>query len=214
MSANHHIHLTTQIAISITTKYIKEQDLKQLLPQTYREDFELVYREDYVDKNIVYPQGIEKTYLLFALKKEHLDKVQPFIVESLLIAKNILNRHRSKKGYDDFIELFKQLDIKTNLLYDGKQKEIEEFANKLRDIDINEFTTYTRIQQNAVYYGFPQDLKKDDRVCSIIGFDIVYSYFDFQEDVDETIEFYRVKEQIKKERKYPILSKYIYHLGY
>jgi len=218
MGANHHIHLTTQITISISVENIKDKDLQLLLPESYRDDFELVYTEDYIQESPELPDGSrlkwEKKYLVYALKKEYLKDVQDFIVDALLMAKEILNKYRNKKWYDEFIEEFKQLDIIADLLYNGSSKETKELSDKLRNIESNEFTNYRNIPDMVVYYGFPEDLKYDNRNCSMVGFDIVYSYFKFQESVDETLWFNQLKEQIKSGDKYPILSKYVYHLGY
>ncbi|NEW59881.1 hypothetical protein GSY74_01180 [Sulfurovum sp. bin170] len=199
MGANHHIHLTTQITISISIKDIKDKDLQLLLPEPYRDDFELIHTEDYIEKNIVYPEGVEEKYLVYALKKEYLKDVQAFIIESLLMAKEILNKHREREWYDDFIEKFKQFNMGADLLYSVENKETKELSNSLMNIEDNMFTTYTEIPDMVVYYGFPKDLKKGDRRCSMVGFDIVYSYFKFQESVDETLWFNQLKEQIKSE---------------
>ena len=218
MGAYHHIHLTTQITISISKDSIKDKDLQLLLPQPYRDDFELVYTEDYIQESPKFSDGTrmkwEKKYLVYALKKEYLKDVQNFIIDCLLMAKEILNKYREKELYDDFIEEFKQLNIETDFLYSVENKKTKEFANKLRDIECNLFTIYTEIPDMVVYYGFPEDLKKDDRTCSMVGFDIVYSYFKFKASTDETIWFNKLKEKIKQDTKYPILGKYIYHLGY
>lgn len=219
MGANHHIHLTTQITISISVENIKDKDLQLLLPKAYRrDDFELVYTEDYIQESPKFPDGTrlkwEKKYLVYALKKEYLKNVQDFIVESLLMAKKILNRYRKESWYDEFIKEFQQLDIGANLLYNGGAKETKELSNRLMNIECNEFTNYREIPDMVVYYGFPEDLKSDSRGYSMVGFDIVYSYFKFQASADETIWFNQLKEKIKSESKYSILSKYIYHLGY
>ena len=209
MGANHHIHLTTQISMTITTKYIKDEDLKLLLPKAYREDFDLVYTKDYMEENMVYPNGVEKKFLLFSLKKKYLKDVQSFIVDSLLMAQESLN-HGDVEHYDKFIEWFKELNIDVELLYQVHDKKIEEFADRLKEMEYNFFTTYTEIPSYVVYEGFPRDLKE----YNMIGFDIVYSYFKFLTNIEGTFNFEQLKRRIQKESKYPILSKYIYHMGY
>ena len=218
MGANHHIHLTTQITISISKNSIKDKDLQLLLPKNYRDDFELVHSEDYIQESPKFSDGTslkwEKKYLVYSLKKEYLKDIQPFIVDCLFMAKKILNKYREKELYDEFIEEFKQLNIEADFLHSIENDKTKEFADKLKKIESNLFTNYTEIPDMVVYYGFPEDLKKDDRTHSMVGFDIVYSYFKFQADMNETICFHQLEEKIKQETNYPTLGKYIYHLGY
>ncbi len=218
MSAYHHIHLTTKITISVSKDDIKNNDYLSVLPKEFRDSFDYVYHEDFIQESPKFSDGSslkwEKIFIVFALKKEFLKNVKDFISDSLAIAKRILYKDDNvySEELDNFMEKFKELDICIDTLYYVNRDRYEEFSNELKSIKNNYFTNYTEVPSYAVYNGLPPCF--EDKKYSFVGFDIVYSSSKLGEDPADNIKFNELKEGLSKLEKYKPLNDFIYHLEY
>ncbi|MBT3348461.1 MAG: hypothetical protein HN398_08500 [Thiotrichales bacterium] len=220
MGAHHRVYLTTKITLSIPKDEVKNNNLLSFLPKSCQNDFDCVHQEDYIQESPELTDGtklkFENTFLVFALKKEYLENVHSFLIESLKTAKDVIYAENDnyRELLDEFISTFKKIDIDVETLYTFNEDKFNELSDELKDISCNYFTNYKDIPTYVVYEGIPNEFIINNGRYSFIGFDIVYSYFKLNESRDETILFAKLKEELERKVDYYPLNKYIYHLGY
>ena len=220
MAAYHHIYLVTKICLSVSAeKANANNDPVLLLPEPYRDDFKLVYEEDYIRESPKLPDGTSlkwnKKDLTFALKNEQIKYVQDFLLASWKLIKEILDKERLvryQRSIDDSIEIIKNIDIE--VLHNENAGNEKVLIGELEKTNCGFREIYTKVSSYAVYDGMPEELLNPEWTFSFMGINILSSIFKLHEDRDETILFAKIKEAIQNQDSYNKLSKYIYHLGY
>ena len=122
MGAHHRVYLTTKITLSIPKDEVKNNNLLSFLPKSCQNDFDCVHQEDYIQESPELTDGtklkFENTFLVFALKKEYLENVHSFLIESLKTAKDVIYAENDnyRELLDEFISTFKKIDIDVETL--------------------------------------------------------------------------------------------------
>ena len=179
---------------------------QSVLPQPFCKDFLEIHRQKQSES---YPGfgAIHNIHLTYRLSEENLGEIKAFLNEAWRLietAKPSLIR----KGLELFIkDNLTPLEISGHLL--------DHIDKQLLDWEDNYYLRYMSVPDMVVHHGWPKELYSNSRRYTMEGFIFLYSREKMNLIPEETVLFYNLKDQIRKELsgKY-LIAEYIYTLGF
>lgn len=152
----------------------KKQDVHELVPDTFKNSFELLERKEYVreaflsgDKTVRIP----KIGFNFILKKDYFEKHKSFLIDSWQIIKE-LTRNGPYDYFSENIDAF-ITDLFTPLVINHET--IDSIDRELAGMYGNYYLRYWSIPRIIVYHGWPGELVSNSVRYSLAGFHLFHS---------------------------------------